>query len=98
MKKSVILFIILNILDCITTYIGIKCGLLEGNILLRYFFDFNIYFGLLIKMLLAGGIVLLLGLFKKIKLLKIINIAFIIIVCWNIVMIGVNIILMNMLL
>ena len=98
MKKTVILFIVLNLLDCVTTYIGIQSGLSEGNILLSFLFDYNLFLGLIVKMILAGGVVLLLGLFKKIKLLKIINIAFIIIVCWNIVMIGIDTVLMNVLL
>ena len=80
-----LLFLILNILDCVTTYIGIQSGLSEGNILLSFLFNYNIYLGLIVKMLLAGGVVLLLHLLKKQHLYKIINIAFAAIVVWNIV-------------
>lgn len=78
-----ILFIILNILDCITTYIGIKCGLSEGNILLSRLFEINIFLGLGVKMLLAVIIALLL---KK-SLFKLLNIAFTVIVVWNLILI-----------
>ena len=79
------LFLILNILDCITTYIGIQSGLSEGNILLSFLFNYNIYLGLIVKMILAGGVVLLLHLLKKQHLYKVLNIAFAAIVVWNIV-------------
>lgn len=98
MKKLIIIFIILNLLDCITTFIGIKLGLVEANFFLRFFMNYHVLLGLGVKMLLAGGVVLLLGLFKKIKLLKIVNIAFTVIVCWNVAMMGVNVVLANMLL
>lgn len=76
-------FLILNILDCVTTYIGIKSGLSEGNILLSFLFNYNIYLGLIVKMILAGGVVLLLHLLKKQHLYKVLNIAFSAIVIWN---------------
>ena len=85
MKKTVILFIVLNLLDCVTTYIGIQSGLSEGNILLSFLFDYNLFLGLIVKMILAGGVVLLLHLLKKQHLYKILNIAFAAIVVWNIV-------------
>lgn len=83
MKKTVILFLILNILDCVTTFIGIKCGLSEGNILLSFLFNYNLYLGLIVKMILAGGVVSLLHLLKKQHLYKALNIAFGAIVIWN---------------
>ena len=76
-------FLFLNFLDCITTYIGIKCGLLEGNILLSRLFEINIFLGLGVKMLLAVIIALLL---KK-SLFKLLNIAFTVIVVWNLILI-----------
>ena len=79
------LFLILNILDCVTTYIGIQSGLSEGNFLLSFLFNYNIYLGLIVKMILAGGVVLLLHLLKKQHLYKVLNIAFAAIVVWNIV-------------
>ena len=76
-------FLILNILDCVTTYIGIQSGLSEGNILLSFLFNYNIYLGLIVKMILAGGVVLLLHLLKKQHLYTALNIAFAAIVVWN---------------
>lgn len=83
MKKLIIIFIILNLLDCITTYIGISNGLVEANLLLGYFMEYSVILGLAIKMLLAIVIVGLLKTFNKVKLLKAVNIAFCMIVVWN---------------
>ena len=80
-----LIFLILNILDCITTFIGIKCGLSEGNFLLSFLFNYNLFLGLCVKMILAGGVVLLLHLLKKQHLYKALNIAFAAIVIWNVV-------------
>ena len=93
MKKTVILFIVLNILDCVTTYIGVTQGLLEGNILLSSIFQYNIWLGLAVKMLLAVGVTILLLLAKKKKLFKPLNIAFTCIVVWNLLLIFLNIIM-----
>ena len=72
-EKSVILFIILNILDCATTYAALEFGLLEGNPIMSKLFDINIFFGFAVKML----VILLAGLYcviaKKPKLLKLLN-------------------------
>lgn len=87
MKKLVILFIILNLLYCITTYIGITQGLIEGNALLSFLFNYNIYLGLIIKMILAGAVILLLHLLKNNHLYKALNIAFTAIVIWNAIII-----------
>lgn len=76
-------FLILNLLDCVTTYIGIQIGLSEGNFLLNFLFNYNIYLGLSVKMTLAGGVMLLLHLLKKQYLYKALNIAFSVIVIWN---------------
>jgi hypothetical protein len=67
----------------VTTYIGIQSGLSEGNFLLNFLFNYNIYLGLIVKMILAGGVVLLLHLLKKQHLYKALNIAFAAIVVWN---------------
>ena len=83
LMTSMLTFLVLNILDCVTTYIGITQGLSEGNILLSFLFNYNIYLGLSVKMLLAGGVVLLLHLLKKQHLYKALNIAFAAIVVWN---------------
>lgn len=78
-----LLFLILNILDCVTTYIGVTQGLSEGNILLSWLFEINIYLGLTIKMILAIIIALLINK----KYFKPLNIIFSVIVIWNILMI-----------
>lgn len=96
MKKLIIIFIILNLLDCITTFIGLKMGLMEANLFLGFFMKHSIILGLAVKMALAGGVVLLLHLIKKMKLLKIVNIAFTVIVCWNVAMMGVSVLLANL--
>lgn len=78
------IFFILNLLDCISTFIGIKLGLSEGNFLLGKLFDINIWLGLAVKMLLCIVIVVVLYFIDKLHLLLIINWAFLAIVLWNV--------------
>ena len=87
-----IIFILLNLLDSFLTYLGITSGKCEeGNILLQKFFERNIFLGLGIKMLLAIILALVIRKWKP-NLFKILNIAFAIIVIWNILL---NLILLN---
>ena len=80
---NIILFILLNVCDCLTTYKGLNMGLFEGNIFLREIFAESVFAGLGVKLGLAIAIVILLAVFKKQKLLPILNIAFTLIVMWN---------------
>ena len=78
-----IIFILLNLLDSIITYIGITTGVCEeANILLANLFSKNIFLGLGIKMLLALGIAIIIKKWKP-NLFKILNLIFILIVIWN---------------
>lgn len=81
-----IIFILLNLLDSLLTYLGITLGKCEeGNILLQKFFEKNIFLGLGIKMLLAIILALIIKKWKP-KLFKILNIVFAIIVVWNLLL------------
>ena len=81
-----IIFILLNLLDSFLTYLGITSGKCEeGNILFQKFFEKNIFLGLGIKMLLAIILALVIRKWKP-NLFKILNIAFIVIVVWNILL------------
>lgn len=81
-----IIFILLNLLDSLLTYLGITSGKCEeGNILFQKFFEENIFLGLGIKMLLAIILALVIRKWKP-NLFKILNIAFIVIVVWNILL------------
>lgn len=82
-----LIFIFLNLLDAIITYIGLvtgKCD--EANLIFNNLFEINIYLGLSIKMILAVLIAVLLTKYKP-KLFKILNIIFTIIVVWNLILI-----------
>lgn len=80
-----IIFILLNLLDSFLTYLGITSGKCEeGNILLQKFFEENIFLGLGVKMLLALGIAIIIKKWKP-NLFKILNIAFVVIVVWNLI-------------
>ena len=80
-----IIFLLLNLLDSIITYIGITTGVCEeANILLASLFNQNIFLGLGVKMLLALGIAILIKKWKP-NLFKILNVIFIVIVLWNFV-------------
>lgn len=82
-----LIFILLNLFDAITTYIGITTGKCqEANLILNNLFEINIYLGLGIKMILAVLIAVLINKYKP-KLFKILNAIFIIIVFWNLILI-----------
>ena len=82
-----IIFLLLNLLDSIITYIGITTGVCEeANILLASLFNQNIFLGLGVKMLLALGIAILIKKWKP-NLFKILNSIFILIVIWNFVLV-----------
>lgn len=82
-----LIFILLNLFDAITTYIGITTGKCqEANLILNNLFETNIYLGLGIKMILAILIAVLINKYKP-KLFKILNAIFIIIVFWNLILI-----------
>lgn len=85
-----ITFLILNLLDCFTTFYGIEIGLTEGNFFLNQVLEYNILLGLSIKMGLSLLIALLLIKFKKEKLFKVLNIAFTFIVIWNVIVMILN--------
>ena len=77
--------IIFILLDSLLTYLGIISGKCEeGNILFQKFFEKNIFLGLGVKMLLALGIAILIKKWKP-NLFKILNIAFVVIVVWNLI-------------
>lgn len=82
-----ILFILLNLIDAIATYIGLTTGKCdEVNLILSNLFEINIYLGLSVKMILAVLIAILVNKYKP-KLFKILNAIFIIIVFWNLILI-----------
>lgn len=80
-----LMFIILNILDCVTTEIGLRSGLYEANSFMRALFSIDYGLGYFVKMLLALVVVIVLTLWQKEHLFKILNIAFTVVVISNIV-------------
>lgn len=80
-----LLFILLNLLDCISTYFGLKLGLSEGNFLLGKLFSQNIWLGLAVKMFLSLVVLAVLYFIDKLYLLKIINYVLGVIVALNII-------------
>ena len=82
-----LIFIFLNLLDAITTYIGITTGKCdEANLIFNNLFEINIFLGLGIKMILAVLIAILVNKYKP-KLFKILNISFLVIILWNLTLI-----------
>ena len=67
-----LIFILLNLLDAITTG---KCD--EANLILSNLFEINIYLGLSVKMILAVLIAILVQKYKP-KLFKVLNISFLV--------------------
>ena len=87
LKWNTINFILLNLLDAITTYIGITTGKCdEANLMLNNLFEINIYLGLGIKMMLVILIAILVNKYKP-KLFKILNPIFTVIILWNLTLI-----------
>lgn len=72
-KSAILMFVVLNIIDCITTYIALELGLVEANPIMKYLFDIDIFFGFGVKMLVIILAGLLCVLLKKKKLLRILN-------------------------
>ena len=82
-----ILFILFNLIDAITTYVGLTTGKCEeANLILSKLFEVNIYLGLSIKMILACVIAYFIKKYKP-KLFKILNAIFIVIIFWNLILI-----------
>ena len=80
-------FIFLNLIDAITTYIGITTGKCdEANLILSNLFEINICLGLSVKMILAVLIAILVNKYKP-KLFKILNVIFMVIIFWNLTLI-----------
>ena len=80
-------FILLNLFDAITTYIGLTTGKCdEANLILNNLFEVSIYLGLSVKMILAVLIAVLINKYKP-KLFKILNAIFIVIIFWNLILI-----------
>ena len=80
-------FILLNLFDAITTYIGLTTGKCdEANLILNNLFEVSIYLGLSVKMILAVLIAVLIKKYKP-KLFKILNAIFIVIIFWNLILI-----------
>lgn len=82
-----ILFILLNLIDAIATYIGLTSGKCEeANLILNNLFEINIYLGLSVKMMLAVLIAILVNKYKP-KLFKVLNTIFTVIILWNLTLI-----------
>lgn len=82
-----LIFILLNLFDAITTYIGLTTGKCdEANLMLNSLFEVSIYLGLSVKMILAVLIAVLINKYKP-KLFKILNAIFIVIIFWNLILI-----------
>ena len=82
-----LIFVLLNLFDAITTYIGITTGKCdEANLILSNLFEINIYLGLSTKMILAVLIAILVNKYKP-KLFKILNVIFTLIIFWNLILI-----------
>ena len=84
-KRVAQIFVILNLLDCISTFFALKFGLVEVNPLMRYFFNINVFYGFAIKMLVCLFVVFLCKRFNLLILLRIFNVVFVAVVMHNVV-------------
>lgn len=82
-------FVIFNLLDILLTSIGLQEGCYEANIVVNLLkIDIKVFF--LIKIIASVVVGFILVKLNKIKMLKVLTIAFMIICIWNIFMISIN--------
>jgi hypothetical protein len=82
--KSSIMFLILNLLDCLSTYVALSLGCVEANIFMRSLIDVNSILGYSIKMFLSVLTIIILHLIHKEHLIKILNYCFACVVLFNV--------------
>ena len=90
-NRVIVVFVALQLLDVLTTILGLSVGAREGNYLVARFMHWGPALGLLIAKFL--GFVLLLVAFAagKLRLLRMLNLWFLCIVAWNLAIIWIQI-------
>ena len=90
-NRVIVVFVALQLLDVLTTILGLSVGAHEGNYLVAQFMHWGPALGLLIAKFL--GFVLLLVAFAagKLRLLRMLNLWFLCIVAWNLAIIWIQI-------
>lgn len=88
MRKHIILFIILNILDYISTQLALSLGGFEVNPIARLFMSYNLLW--LYKVVMTVAIIFLIhilyrkrGMMRAVLYYRLANVALIIVVLWN---------------
>ena len=90
-NRVIVVFVGLQLLDVLTTMLGLRVGAHEGNFLVAQFMHWGPALGLLIAKFL--GFLLLLVAFAagKLRLLRLLNLWFLCIVFWNLAIIWIQI-------
>lgn len=92
-NRVIVVFVALQLLDVLTTMLGLRVGAHEGNYLVAQFMRWGPALGLLIAKFL--GFLLLLAAFAagKMRVLRLLNLWFFCIVAWNLAIIWIQILL-----
>lgn len=84
---SLITFVTLQVLDILTTLIGMQLGATEGSIFIRHLMNVGPVAALLIAKLFAAFLVATALRMKRPRLIVFLNLAFAVLVSWNLVVI-----------
>lgn len=88
MKKTLLLFLALQVLDVVTTIVALAMGGAEKNPLMAQIMAFGTIRSLIVSKLLVLGLAAAFILIKKTKAVQLANVVFALIVIWNITVIA----------
>ena len=90
-NRVIVVFVALQLLDVLTTMLGLRVGAHEGNYLVAQFMHWGPALGLLIAKFLGFVLLLLAFAVGKLRLLRLLNLWFLCIVGWNLAIIWIQI-------
>jgi hypothetical protein len=90
-NRVIVVFVALQLLDVLTTILGLRVGAHEGNYLVAQFMHWGPALGLLIAKFLGFVLLLLAFAVGKLRLLRLLNLWFLCIVGWNLAIIWIQI-------
>jgi hypothetical protein len=92
-NRVLVVFVALQLLDVITTVLGLRVGAQEGNYLVARFMHWGPAMGLLIAKFLGFLVLLVTFAMGKLRVLRLLNLWFLCIVFWNLAIIWIQILI-----
>ena len=90
-NRVIVVFVALQLLDVLTTILGLRVGAHEGNYLVAQFMRWGPALGLLIAKFLGFLFLLLAFVAGRMRVLRLLNLWFLCIVAWNLAIIWIQI-------